>query len=107
VPLDIDGASATGSYKGQVAIGGTPISITVAVGDPWWLCALAILFGLAFAAFTTVATQRWWGGRQARLAADAIPRTLEAAVLAHNRRTKCLPRLNVDDSTAYVAKVKE
>jgi hypothetical protein len=109
VPLDIDGASSTGKYTGQLSIGNKQVSVTVNVGDPWWLCALAILLGLGFAAFTTVFTQRWWGRWQAMRTADAIPESLVAAIDAYNAGAGGRPHLQPDPDGAsdYVAKVKE
>jgi hypothetical protein len=88
LPVNLDGASKTGHYKGDVVFGvgptATKVSIDVAVGDPIWMCVLALFAGIALAVVSALFAQRLFPERKLRLFEDGLKGSFAAAVEQYN-----------------------
>jgi len=109
LPVDIDGASKTGTYKGVIALGTSKVNVSVAVGDSIWFCILAISAGIALALGAAIFSLRWYPGHRLRVVRKNLLKDQQAAVTSYNGAAAedNLPRLGIDpDKTgAYGAKV--
>ena len=83
LPVALSGATTTGTYKGVVTLGTSTVNLSVAVGDPLWLCALAIVAGIFVAVAAALLSQRWFPGWRLRRFGRALTAELNKAVAAY------------------------
>lgn len=111
LPVTIDGARKTGTYKGTVTFGASTATVAVAVGDPLWVCILAILAGIAFAVLAALEPQRFFPRLRLWLFRHGLDAQLTKAKDAYMQargEQSSLPALTIDSDkvAVYTSNIK-